>query len=126
MTDRVCQWCKGQDDKCRFCKGVKESKMNECQISGCRYLQTTCLTCGRLVIEKILPKESGWIKCLERIPQEWGHVLVFDKDQGICRGYWAYDPTSWQHYPLGSYAGDGCLFHVSHWRELPPPPLETT
>lgn len=50
------------------------------------------------------------------------HVLVYDNDVGICRGYLYFD--SWQHYPLGSFAGDGCLFEVTHWMPLPKPPKE--
>lgn len=65
-----------------------------------------------------------WISVKEKdkLPNENEHVLVYDTTEGVCRGYYRYD--SWQHYPLGSYAGDGCLFDVTHWMPLPLPAKE--
>ncbi len=63
-----------------------------------------------------------WISVKEKNPNDDEHVLVFDRDYGICLGYRCYE--SWQHYPLGSYAGDGCLFDVTHWMPLPESPKE--
>lgn len=64
---------------------------------------------------------TEWIKCSDRLPTDFEHVLVFDETEGICRGYVWND--SWSHHPLGSYAGDGCLFHVTHWMPLPEVPI---
>ena len=58
-----------------------------------------------------------WIKCTERLPEDGVHVLVYDKTEGICRGYLQMD--CWNHYPMGSYASDACLFSVTHWMPLP-------
>jgi hypothetical protein len=43
--------------------------------------------------------------------------MVFDTREGICRGYIYL--SCWSHHPLGSFAGDGCLFDVTHWMPLP-------
>jgi hypothetical protein len=64
----------------------------------------------------------SWISVKDKLPKENEHVIVFDNTEGICRGYIRYG--SWQHYPIGSYAGDGCLFDVTHWMPLPSPPKE--
>jgi len=63
-----------------------------------------------------------WFKCSERIPGDCEDVLVFDKDEGVCRGY--IHLGSWSHYPIGSGAGDGCLFNVTHWTNLPEKPKD--
>ena len=38
----------------------------ECHIYGCKYLQTTCLTCGRVVCTKTLPTME-WIEIKEKL-----------------------------------------------------------
>lgn len=61
-----------------------------------------------------------WFDAKKNPPDENEHVLVYDTTEGICRGYLSYG--SWQHFPLGSFAGDGCLFSVTHWMQLPKAP----
>lgn len=53
--------------------------MSECRIKGCRYLQTTCVTCGRLVITKTLPPGAHWIFMKDLEPTEEG-VIIFKSD----------------------------------------------
>jgi len=65
---------------------------------------------------------NKWISVKKQLPKQREHVLVFDETEGVCRGYCIDEGTSWQHYPLGSYASDGCLFDVTHWMPLPAPP----
>lgn len=65
-----------------------------------------------------------WRDVAEDPPEVNEHVLVYDRAIGVCRGYWCYHSSSWRHYPLGSYAGDGCLYYVSHWMPLPEKPKE--
>jgi len=65
---------------------------------------------------------SEWISVTDRLPEDDTHVLVYDTKEGMCRGYIYLQ--SWSHWPLGSFAGDGCLFCVTHWQPLPEPPKE--
>ncbi len=58
--------------------GVRMSKNSDCSciIKGCRYLQTSCVTCGRIVYPSILPKittsckddwtKDDWIRAYEK------------------------------------------------------------
>lgn len=65
-----------------------------------------------------------WIKCCDKLPQSYEHVLVYG-DDGVFRAYRCDQderyPT-WQCYPIGSYAGDGCVFGITHWMSLPEQP----
>lgn len=91
--------------------------MNQCKISGCRYLQTTCQTCGRLVIEKILPARLEWISVKDSLPEEDENVLIFNGEiNKACRMSWDNDQGwIWTHYGMEAY-------DVTHWMELPSPP----
>ncbi len=73
--------------------------------------------------ENTIGVRTKWISIKEKLPQDHENVLVFDKTEGVCRGYTYLG--SWSHWPLGSFAGDGCLFDVTHWAILPLPPQET-
>ncbi len=42
--------------------------MSECLVKGCRYLQTTCVSCGRIVCTSCLPKETEWIDIKKELP----------------------------------------------------------
>ena len=64
-----------------------------------------------------------WISVKDRLPKEYYRVLV-SGDDGIFRAY-CWDDGSWQCCPQGSYAGDGCVFGITHWAELPLPPENT-
>ncbi len=96
--------------------------MTECRIKGCRYLQTTCLTCGRVICTKTLPTHE-WISIKDKLPKKDEHVLVYG-DDGVFRAYCDEDTQypSWQCYPIGSYAGDGCVYGITHWMPLPASP----
>lgn len=93
--------------------------MTKCTEFGCRNIEWKCADCGRVVMTGMLENMGEW-RDVKDPPPDHEHVLVFDTQEGICRGYvWGKD---WTHYPLGSYASDGCLFHVTHWMPLPKPP----
>lgn len=60
-----------------------------------------------------------WIKCSDRLPNEDELVLVYGED-GVFRAYYNdINFPSWQCSPIGSYAGDGCVFGITHWMPLP-------
>lgn len=63
----------------------------------------------------------NWISVDDRLPNENERVLVSCFD-GICTGKLLSD--QWQCDPIGSYAGDGCIFGITHWMPLPNPPEE--
>lgn len=90
-----------------------------------------------------------WISVDEQLPEEWTRVLIAC-EEGVCCGWFSYDQdevttlqidsdgvcqshslkrhnqsTTWQIDPVGSYASDGLVFHVTHWAELPNPPQPT-
>jgi len=78
------------------------------------------------MISKGMPDYSGWINVKDRLPDPDEHVLVFNNDEGVFRAYRDShnEYPSWQCYPIGSYAGDGCVFGITHWMPLPQPPKE--
>lgn len=57
-----------------------------------------------------------WIKCCDSLPVENERVLI-SCNEGICSGRFSYN--NWQCDPIGSYAGDGCVYYVTHWMPLP-------
>lgn len=63
-----------------------------------------------------------WIEVSKKLPNEFQRVLI-SCDEGICAGKLTYG--QWQCDPIGSYAGDGCVFGVTHWMSLPNPPIKT-
>lgn len=79
--------------------------------------------CNDLWVEcKHEDDEIDWISVKDKHPDDYKHVLVFDKDEGICVGYRSYE--SYSHHPLGDFATGAQLFFVTHWKELPPIPKE--
>ncbi len=70
-------------------------------------------------------KPTEWISVKDRIPKRDELVLVYGED-GVFRAYTdAHDKfPSWQCSPIGSYAGDGCVFGITHWMPLPEPPKD--
>lgn len=64
---------------------------------------------------------NNWISVKYSLPGENERVLVAYED-GICSAKLMFD--IWQSDPLGSYAGDGCIFHVTHWMPLPDLPID--
>lgn len=63
---------------------------------------------------------NEWISIKDRLPKPKEHVLLFG-DDGVFRGY-RDECIGWQCYPIGTYAGDGCVFGITHWMPLPKPP----
>jgi hypothetical protein len=64
-----------------------------------------------------------WISVDDKLPKEGEHVLVYFKyllDNGICVGY--HYKSEWSHWPLGGFAGDSCIFNITHWMTLPKNP----
>ena len=63
------------------------------------------------------------LRMKEKLPKEYALVLV-NGDDGIFRAYCDENTeyASWQCSPIGSYAGDGCVFGITHWMPLPKPP----
>jgi len=62
-----------------------------------------------------------WISVEDRTPPE-GKLVLLNGNDGVFRGYRCGDNESWQCSPIGSYAGDGCVFGITHWMDLPAPP----
>lgn len=97
-----------------------EKGMNECTIRGCRNLEWRCKDCGRVCSNAEFGNK--WISIKDILPEENELVLLFG-DDGVFRGYYSYG--SFSCHPIGSYAGDGCVFGITHWMPLPEPPNET-
>jgi hypothetical protein len=72
-----------------------------------------------------MTERSTWVSVKDRLPKKNELVLV-NGDDGIFRAYCDGDLEfpSWQCSPIGSYAGDGCVFGITHWMPLPKPPKE--
>lgn len=63
----------------------------------------------------------NWIDCATSMPNAWERVLIHS-EEGVHTGYWdGYNAESpgWSMAPTGTYAGDGLVFHVTHWMPLP-------
>lgn len=68
---------------------------------------------------------KAWISVKDSLPDPYQRVLVSNSDEGVFRAYRDSDNDefpSWQCSPQGSYAGDGCVFGITHWMPLPSPP----
>ncbi len=109
----------------------------ECHITGCRNLQTTCVSCGRIVCTRCLPKSMEWISVKDLEPELYTFVLVFANNQGTnepkpiaiaridARGKWNFSNHSpvfpnygaWQEIEYNMDSDD-----VTHWMPLPEPP----
>ena len=66
---------------------------------------------------------SEWVKVTYELPEPYFKVLVFG-DDGVFRAYRDdnNDFPCWQCDPIGSFAGDGCVYGITHWMDLPQPP----
>ena len=62
---------------------------------------------------------SEWIDIKESPAPECTRVLISCSDDVCCGRLYL---NTWQCDPIGSYAGDGCVFDVTHWMPLPEPP----
>ncbi len=97
--------------------------IKQCQIRGCRYLQTSCLTCGRLVCEKTLPPRQSWIKLTACKPKKleecWiAHYLPSgDKEAGHC-----YSFATFLGDRFIAFNSDKTIPNVTHWMPLPDGP----
>lgn len=84
-------------------------------------------TLAEIAIDAILNQlpESGW-RDIESAPIDWQSVLLFcpndARNNPICEGYYApklYEgDDTWR-------SSDGDAVSPTHWKPLPPPPLET-
>lgn len=98
-------------------------KVNEyCQ--GCLHLQTTCVTCGRIVCEKILPQRldwilNEWVSVKDRFPEEGTLVLIYRKDEPLSVDYMV--DLSPEH-PIWACLLQDEMYKVTHWMTLPKPP----
>lgn len=66
-----------------------------------------------------------WISVKDKLPAPDELVLVYNKDEGVFRArrdHYDDQYPSWQCDPIGSYAGDGCVYDITHWMPLPEPP----
>lgn len=93
--------------------------MTEISIVGDGCFETVAQD-GKIVVRQ------KWIsvKDKKRLPDPYKHVLVNGED-GVFRAYRDSNNNeypSWQCYPIGSYAGDGCVFGITHWMPLPETP----
>lgn len=101
-----------------------KNKTNECRMYGCKYLQTTCLTCGRLVCTKTLPTFE-WISVQERLPSN-GEELLMSYNNLVMGGMFSngkfYHPSNCAH--VKGYCH--CIEQegITHWMPLPSPPEE--
>ncbi len=100
--------------------------MDECTKRGCRHLQTTCVTCGRVVCEKILPKPQDWISVKDELPSKSFPILVWREYLNFpVSVYWMQDGT----YGEPGFFEQGDEYEVkvediSYWMPLPEPPKE--
>ena len=67
---------------------------------------------------------SKWISVKDRLPGVGARVLVYDADEGVCRGYrgedrWFFELTR------DDLAIDPPLYRVTHWMPLPSSQKET-
>lgn len=60
-----------------------------------------------------------WIDVKDKLPLDNERVVI-SCNEGICTARFLDD--CWQMDPIGSYAGDGYLWDVTHWMPLPKPP----
>jgi len=106
----------------------------DCHKTGCQHLQTTCISCGRIVCEKILPK-SEWISVKDMLPDDYEFVLVYSEMQGtnepcpITIARW--NSKKWEtlcNEEENNACAKGDLFwstnseEITHWMPLPKPP----
>ena len=96
--------------------------MNECNIKGCRNLQTTCIACGRLVIERILPPLLEWISVEDRLPNDDEAVLMCEMGRkGLpLIGWYEVEDVIPGFYIANSF--QDARVHVTHWIPIPKPP----
>ena len=88
--------------------------MSECTERGCRKLETKCADCGRLVIDRIMPKCPEWISINEAIPNEGICVLTWDGK------YMRTAEILYQEASIITWMDGGvCFNHVTHWANLP-------
>lgn len=66
-----------------------------------------------------------WIKCSERMPEEFADVLVCTEDSQVYEGYYFVSRGNtpvWKIYCYSSlYANNNGI--VTHWMPLPEPPV---
>lgn len=91
--------------------------MTEYAVCDCRYLQTTCINCGRIVCHKTLPEALEWIKIKDKAPPFMRDV-VFYADGDTCLGW---NETTEPGEDPSYYTREG-LENITHWMPIPEPP----
>ncbi len=95
----------------------------ECHITGCRNLQTTCVSCGRIVCTSCLPKSMEWISVGDRLPENQQEILMTYNDF-VMEGIYFKE----KFYQIQTCEGDFCedtkQEGITHWMPLPEPPME--
>jgi len=61
--------------------------------------------------------DDGWIKVEERLPDDEISVMAFDSSKGSIF-------IAHRFYNEWFLCEDGAFIQVTHWRELPPPPID--
>jgi hypothetical protein len=97
--------------------------MSKCLKHECQYLQTTCVTCGRIVCTKALPKIQEWVSVKERSPPYRTPVLVFDRYHAVRTGGHIKQASRIPRMEKSYWKEeDGIAPRYSHWMPLPEPP----
>lgn len=66
---------------------------------------------------------TEWIKCSERMPpiEDYERKIIFSRGDGICTA--RYNSSYWDLDPAGDFSTGGYIFDVTHWAQLPKPPI---
>ena len=67
---------------------------------------------------------DGWISCSERMPEDTKMLLAFSQGE-IVAAYWNWvvNPIDYKKYRAFTYLSGNILDDVTHWMQLPEPPL---
>lgn len=97
--------------------------MTDCQIRGCRHIETKCADCGRLVMDRVLPTNDEWIDVNDHLPNDKDHmVLAADcNDKYSVMALVKYVEGFWW---IESQIEDVRDLKPTHWMRLPKPPEE--
>ncbi|EIZ4540082.1 DUF551 domain-containing protein [Escherichia coli] len=68
--------------------------------------------------------KDGWISCSDRMPEDTKMLLAFSQGE-IVAAYWNWvvNPIDYKKYRAFTYLSGNILDDVTHWMQLPEPPL---